>query len=224
MGNLARNPRDSNKKNQWISLSRNICFRIVSCRCTSCMCGPLDNSTPHIYSEHPAKHIIQTHPRFLVKNHPSRGYFSECFDGQVSVFFFPRAFSRNSHIAGCFCIYLYFCFRVPFGVCRSLGTCDFQFCKILGPTFALQYSSVCVSWRWFWNTLEIFDYYNRKRLHTPYNVFVANCFSICTAEGKTPELFFSAWPLENTHANGRDLFAHRHIYIYIYISSLTPIP
>ena len=133
MGNLARNPRDSKKKNQWTSLSRNVCLRMVSCRCTSCMCGPLDNSTSDIYSEHSAKHMIETHPTFLVKNHLSRGYFVRMFRrAGLRIFFSACLFTEQSycrvflHLSVFLFPRAFWCLRVPwdmwFPVLENIGT------------------------------------------------------------------------------------------------------
>ena len=79
------------------------------------MCGPLDNSTPHIYSEHPAKHIIQTHPRFLVKNHPVGDIFPNVATGRSPYFFFRVPFHGTVILPGVFafiCIFVSACLLV----------------------------------------------------------------------------------------------------------------
>ena len=52
------------------------------------MCGPLDNSTPHIYSEHSAKHVIETHPTFFGKKSSQSGIFCQNVSTGRSPYFF----------------------------------------------------------------------------------------------------------------------------------------
>ena len=144
----------------------------------------------HIFTQSTPPSIWFKHTRdFWSKIIPVGDIFLNVSTGRSPYFFFRVPFHGTVILPGVFafiCIFVSACLLVFAGPLGHVISSSGKYWDRLSPFD----TRLCVSWRWFWNTLEIFDYYNRKRLHTPYNVFVANCFSICTAEGKTPELFF----------------------------------
>ena len=197
---------------------------MVSCRCTSCMCGPLDNSTSDIYSEHSAKHMIETHPTFLVKNHLSRGYFVRMFRrAGLRIFFSACLFTEQSycrvflHLSVFLFPRAFWCLRVPwdmwFPVLENIGT----ECRPL--------ILVCVC------ILEVILKYPEHIWiiitgdSSIFRIFFCvprRFFSSCTAEGKTPELFFPREPSKiHTRTVGTYLPIAIYIYIYIYYTLIS---
>ena len=80
------------------------------------MCGPLDNSTSDIYSEHSAKHMIETHPTFLVNKSSQSGIFCQNVStGRSPYFFFRVPFHGTVILPGVFafiCIFVSACLLV----------------------------------------------------------------------------------------------------------------